>query len=305
MLELGREATSVERAVIIGPGRVGTALLLALQGVQEVLGFCGGSSRSQARCAERTGLAPAADCATLCRDADWIYLTVPDGRIEEVCRKLAEDGALHAGQVVCHTSGARDSTVLAPAAQLGAQVLSLHPMQAIARPQEGRAAFSGAICTIQGEDPAAARAEEIARALGMTPVRISAEQKPRLHAAAALASNALVGLLALAAEAAAGPDAAAGERSAALALLLPLAEGTVRNVAAVGIPEALTGAVERGDVDTVRRHLMALQGQPKDLYAAFLPVLARLSAEKGSPGAACFEEFSQLLWEVGNRWPSA
>ncbi len=290
----------MERAAIVGPGRVGTALALALGGLQEVLGAAGGGPESQRRFAQATGLV-LSDAAALCRAADWVYLTVPDARIAEVCASLAAQGGLRAQQVVCHTSGVLDTSVLAPAAALGAEVVSLHPVQSIARPAEGRGAFAGAVCTIQGEDAVAARAEQLARALGMTPLRISAQRKPLLHAAAALASNALVGLLAVAAEAAAGPMATADERNAALRDLLPLAEGTLRNVAAVGIPQALTGAVERGDVGTVQIHLEALSGLPAEVYAAFLPVLLRLAAEKGSPGALRAEEMLQLLAEVSTR----
>ncbi|MDA8345500.1 MAG: DUF2520 domain-containing protein [Thermaerobacter sp.] len=295
----------MERAAIVGPGRVGTALALALRGLQDVLGATGGHPQTQQRFAEATHLPLVSDAAALCRSADWIYLTVPDGRIADVCASLARDGALRKGQVVCHTSGVLDAGVLAPAKELGAQVLSLHPMQAIARPQAGREAFAGAICTVQGDDPAAGRAEQLVRSMAMTPLRISSEQKPRLHAAAALASNALVGLLAVAAEAAAGPKANAAEREEALRLLLPLAEGTLKNVFAVGIPMALTGAVERGDLGTVILHLSVLVDQPAEVYRTFLPVLARLAAEKQSTGAGRPEEISQLLAEVRDRWPNA
>ena len=163
--------------------------------------------------------------------------------------------------------------------------------------------FPGSACLITRfiTDHGVAEAVELARALGMTPLRISAQRKPLLHAGAALASNALVGLLAVAAEAAAGPMATADERNAALRDLLPLAEGTLRNVAAVGIPQALTGAVERGDVGTVQIHLEALSGLPAEVYAAFLPVLLRLAAEKGSEGALHAEEILQLLAEVSTR----
>jgi len=43
-------------------------------------------------------------------------------------------------------------------------------------------------------------------------------------------------------------------------VLVKLAEGTLENVASVGIPEALTGPIERGDVGTVRRHAAAVAG---------------------------------------------
>ncbi len=294
----------MERAAIVGPGRVGTALALALRGLQEVLGAAGGGPARQERFREATGLPVWEDAAALCKAADWIFLTVPDGQVAAVCRELAAAGAFGAGQIVCHTSGVLDAGVLSAASAAGTQVLSLHPVQSIARPEAGRAAFAGATCTVQGDDGAALRAIELGRHLGMTPVRIDSGRKVSLHAAAALASNALVGLLAVAAEAAAGQGASAAQRDAALRQLLPLALGTLRNIEAVGLPQALTGAVERGDIGTVALHLEALQGQSADVYQAFLPVLARLAAEKGSPGGAHTEDFSRLLAEVRKRWLS-
>lgn len=293
----------MERAVFVGPGRMGTALALALSGLQEVLGASGGSAQSREQFAAATGLSATADAAALCRQADWIYLTVPDRAVADAAQALAQAGAFHAGQVVCHTAGALDSTALGSAQAAGAQVLALHPMQAVAQPLLGRAAFAGAVCTVQGDDPAAQRAEKLVQALGMIPWRVPAERKPALHAAAALASNGLVGLLASAAEAAAGPEADAAERAKALAALLPLAEGTLRNVAALGIPQALTGPVERGDLATVRRHLEALYGDAAILYAALLPVLSRLAADKGAGPQD--RDVSQLLAEVRDRWPGA
>jgi predicted short-subunit dehydrogenase-like oxidoreductase (DUF2520 family) len=290
----------LERAAIVGPGRVGTAL--ALHELQDVRGATGGSPQRQERFCDVTGLPVWEDEVALCRAADWIFLTVPDSQVAALSETLAAKGAFRKGQIVCHTSGVLVAEVLSAAAAAGAQVVSIHPVQSIARPESGRDAFAGATCTVQGDEEVSERAISLARQLGMTPVRIDAKRKASLHAAAALASNALVGLLAVASEAAAGLNASATERDAALRQLLPLAQGTLRNVEAVGLPAALTGAVERGDVGTVALHLQALQGQSAEIYQAFLPVLTRLAAEKGSPGGGHVEDFYRLLSEVSKRW---
>jgi len=92
------------------------------------------------------------------------------------------------------------------------------------------------------------------------------------------ASNYLVALVAVAARLMA--EAGIGE-DRALAGLLPLARGTLENVAAAGPAAALTGPIARGDVATVRRHLMALRHADADLYRAAAREALRLARAAG------------------------
>jgi len=271
----------MRRAAIVGPGRVGTALALALRGEAIVLGAAGGRDGSQQLFQQRTGVPLWDDAKALCKGADWVFLTVPDRSVVAVAESLASQGAFHSGQVVCHTAGSLDNSALRAAAAHGSATVALHPMQSVADPTLGRAAFTGAVCTLQGDEGAVTDASVLVEALGMRPWRVSAHDKARLHAASVLASNALLGLLALAAETAAGSLDREG-RDLALSALLPLCRGTLQNVSAMGLPAALTGPVERGDVSTVQRHLGLLQGDALVAYRAFLPVLVRLGREKGS-----------------------
>ncbi|MEX2581785.1 MAG: DUF2520 domain-containing protein, partial [Gemmatimonadota bacterium] len=105
-------------------------------------------------------------------------------------------------------------------------------------------------------------------ALGGRMIRVDAAGKPLYHAAAVLASNYVVALLAVAErimhEAGVEPDSA---RDA----LTELALGAVQNAAAVGPVEALTGPIVRGDAGTVKLHLDRLSVEDRPLYS----VLAR------------------------------
>lgn len=84
----------------------------------------------------------------------------------------------------------------------------------------------------------------------MRPIRVEDEDRAAYHAAACMASNFLVTL-----EDAAGADWATAGLSRAD--LLPLVHATVENWARLG-PDALTGPIVRGDVDTVGRRRQAL-----------------------------------------------
>jgi len=227
------------RVGVVGAGRLGSALArgLAQAGI-EVAGPVG------------RGEAPSG-CAA-------IVLCVPDGEIR------AAATAVHAAApLVGHTSGATPLSALDPA---GADAFGLHPLQTFA-PGDGPEAFAGAGCAVAGCTPAAlAFAADLARALGMTPFEIDEEGRAAYHAAASVASNFLVTLMAAAERIAAG---AGLEPAEARALLMPLVRRTLDNVAELGPERALTGPIARGDEATVARQREAIAEAAPELLDLF------------------------------------
>lgn len=66
-----------------------------------------------------------------------------------------------------------------------------------------------------------------------------------------------------------------------LALLRPLVQNNVDSMLEKGTVEALTGPVERGDIETVRKHLDALQGGVAEaIYRDLGNVLVDLAKQK-------------------------
>ena len=53
-------------------------------------------------------------------------------------------------------------------------------------------------------------------------------------------------------------------------ILTPLLQSTVENTRTLGLPEALTGPVRRGDLDTVARQAALLRDRAPDLYQLYL-----------------------------------
>jgi predicted short-subunit dehydrogenase-like oxidoreductase (DUF2520 family) len=125
------------------------------------------------------------------------------------------------------------------------------------------AEFAGAGAAIDGSTPRALElAGELARRLGMVPVRIAPEDRVLYHAAASIASNFLVTLEAAAERLAAGVGV---ERE----LLVPLVRATVENWAELGGAHALTGPVARGDEATVARQRAAIEDRAPELQELF------------------------------------
>jgi predicted short-subunit dehydrogenase-like oxidoreductase (DUF2520 family) len=100
----------------------------------------------------------------------------------------------------------------------------------------------------------------------MTPFEIDDEGRAAYHAAASVASNFTVTLLAAAERIAAGAGLAPQE---ARALLAPLVRRTVESVAGLGPERALTGPIARGDHATVEGQRRAIEDAAPELLDLF------------------------------------
>lgn len=265
---------------IVGAGAVGTALGLALSRagwpIQAV------SSRDPER-RERfrslVGVSRAfVDPEPILDEVELIILAVPDDAIGPLASSLR----MYSGQAMIHTSGALGADVLAPAMAAGTQIGAFHPLVAVADTERAVAAFHDATVAIEGDDQLAALLGRMAEAIGARPVRLATGSKAAYHAAAVLAAGGFVALLDAIAELAlvAGLDEAG-----ALAIYGPLIEGTLANARALGIRQALTGPVTRGDIGTLEAHLATLQTSAPDAVALYVAAADRevdLAEARGS-----------------------
>ena len=191
--------------------------------------------------------------------AGTVIIATPDDAIASVAMQLAV-ATLRGRPVVLHLSGLQDYRTLDALADLTAGLGSLHPLMAVPDPLRGPALLRGAWAAVEGNGPAAIeRASALARVVGMEPVLLPPGAKPAYHAAAAIASNYTVTLYDMAIRTA---IAAGIAPEAAAAMYLPLVRGTVENLGDAPPAAALTGAIRRGDAESVRSHLAALGDGP-------------------------------------------
>lgn len=216
-----------------------------------------------------------------------LFFCVPDDSIPEAARSwgrgLAEAGLLPATgastpsppalRAAFHTSGTRPATGLAPLGEAAdgevPPVASFHPLCAVARPDPD--AFRGVTFGVEGEDEAVELAEELASTIGRRALRVTSGEKARYHAGAVLASN----LLAACLGAGLGQVREASGGAASVDDLLPLARSALNQVESHGPGAGLTGPVVRGDLETVRSHLEALDPAARSLYASLTEELLR------------------------------
>ena len=117
------------------------------------------------------------------------------------------------------------------------------------KPATAAERLKGAYVGIEGDDRALVAAERLANTLRMIPVRIPAAAKPAYHAGAAFVANYTVALVGVAERLARGAGVPA---DIAARIYLPLLGGAVANLNALGPAASLTGAVRRGDEQTIQ-----------------------------------------------------
>lgn len=223
-----------------------------------------------------------------------MLICVPDGAI----RGVADALPAWPGLVVAHTAGALGVEVLEGAASKGADVGTLHPLRSFADPARAAASFSGTACAVEGGARAVEVLTAIARRIGGRPLRIGAGGKAPYHAGAVFASNYVVAVFEAARRLFEEAGVAPGEGAEALAELM---EGTLANLRASGPRGAMTGPIERGDVDTVIRHLRAMRRVAPELlvaYAALGRIAADVARAKGSLDEPAVERVLEALGAV-------
>lgn len=258
---------------IVGAGAVGRALGHALRAAGFPLAAVFSRHLHSARALAAQLAVPVASGALedLPAEVRLIFCCVPDDALPGLAEQLALVPHDWAHTVVAHTSGALPAQVLAPLGHRGAALLSFHPVQAFPR-QGAPPSLAGIVVGLEGDLEAVALGRKVALALGARPIELLAEAKPLYHLAAVIVSNGLGALIAIAEEVLTRIGLS---RLEAHALLLPLVQGTLHNLAQQLPEEALTGPAIRGDLLPIMQHLQVLQQQLPHL----LPVYAALTIE--------------------------
>jgi predicted short-subunit dehydrogenase-like oxidoreductase (DUF2520 family) len=280
---------------IIGAGRLGTALAIAL--VEE--GY-----RVEAIMAQR--LAHARRAAALINahaqplsaaqlgslpPSDLLLITTPDDRIAlaaaRLAAKLEKRGVKAQERTALHCSGALSSDVLSPLIDAGFRTGSMHPLVSISEPTQGAERLRGAFYCIEGHTAALRLAREVVRDLKGNSFSINKADKALYHAAAVMASGHMVALFDIATEML---KHCGLTQTRSRAVLMPLIESTLANLSTREPAHALTGTFARADAATMRRHLDALGAAEVDdaieVYRLLGHRSLRLAAKLGVDGEA-------------------
>lgn len=219
---------------------------------EAAINFCGGGSFARA--------------LKSMSDADIWLIGTPDDVIADTAKTLARIKEHWRGTVVFHASGLHSSALLSPLRDKGAFVASAHPAHSFARPEQSLASYAGSTCTLEGDDEAITRLSLLFERIDSTVITIPVASKALYHTATVLAANYLVALQ----QASLGLlDRAGLEIAAATTLIQTLMSTALTNTQNLGITEALTGPVARGDLDTLNAHLQALGSDSPGVLALY------------------------------------
>lgn len=282
---------------IVGCGKVGTSLgwFLSRRGYP-LLGVVSRHLETAEAAARRVGTEVFSDKAwEITPRADVVFITTPDGAIAGTCQEILNHGGFKENAVVLHCSGSLPSTILSFGEKRGYHAGSLHPLQSFASLKTDWNPFRGIIAAVEGDAEAAAVAREMAKDLGAICLDIKTEAKSLYHASAVVASNYLVSLMDLSLRLM-GAAGITGKN--AIDVLYPLVRGTLSNIEKVGIPEALTGPISRGDVETVADHLKHMATIAPDLIPIYKSLgrhTIGLARDKGTLSQKNAEKLDSLL----------
>ncbi|MFC2158609.1 Rossmann-like and DUF2520 domain-containing protein [Acidobacteriota bacterium] len=227
------------------------------------------------------------------REGNILFIAVVDDRIAEVSDELAAEDIRWKERIVFHCSGIHPATLLQALKEKGASIGSFHPVQSFIDKDQGTDTFSGIHIGIEGDTDAMQTAKKLASSLNAKYFNIDPAVKPLYHSACSIASNSFVALLDTAVRilitAGFNPDDG-------VKILHPLVQGTLQNVNKFGIQSALSGPVFRGDKNTVKLHLDALEKSPelKTIYTQLALQALDITQNKGDLP----EESIRLLKEL-------
>jgi predicted short-subunit dehydrogenase-like oxidoreductase (DUF2520 family) len=285
------------RVSIIGAGRLGTALALALSA-------CGYSieamvARRKPRARRASLLIPTKPLALSSAEldslpsSDIIFITTPDDVIREVSASIAsvtKGRARH--RTALHTSGALSSLELKSLRDVGFRTGSMHPLVAVSHAEAGAESLRRAFFCIEGERLAVQLARKVVSDLGGRSFSIDTSEKALYHAAAVTASGHMVALFDIATEMLS--RCGLNEREAR-AILIPLVESTVDNLKKHEPSQALTGTFARADVETVLRHLKAIGVEKLTDALAAYRLLGKRSLMLAEEGGANKDSLRAIL----------
>ena len=262
----------------IGAGKVGFSLgkYFISNGIS-VTGYYSRSPKSAKSAAEFTNSRMYSSLTDILKDSDTLFLTVPDDVIGTVWEHIKNLDVRN--KKICHCSGSISSAAFFDAENKGAFAYSIHPLCAVSDKYNSWQDLKNTVFTIEGSEQYLTKMRDLFADFGNETVIINTEDKALYHAGAVLASNLVIALLSMSEDVLkqCGFSAESARKA-----LLPLFKVNAENIVQNGPEKALTGPVERNDVQTVRHHLESLGKDltKREVYRLLSLELTKIAQEK-------------------------
>ncbi|MGD8305862.1 MAG: DUF2520 domain-containing protein [Ignavibacteria bacterium] len=242
---------------IIGAGRVSYSLVNALVKVNfSVVSIISRNVKSAKALARKFGIKHYSDdLAGIPKHTNLFFLTVPDGEIEPVAKKISKQKLSFSNSYFIHFSGSEDIKSLNSIKRKGGRVASLHLMQSF--PSKRIVKFKNVPAAIETNSEADFKIlEKLANKLMLSAFRIESRYKPYYHLAGVYALNFFTGNIFGAKELLTLNNI---DELNYFVLLRSSLNSVISNIKKVGSAQALSGPVDRGDFKTIKSHISAIK----------------------------------------------
>lgn len=278
----------------IGAGKVGFSLgkYFSKAGL-EICGYYSKNPSSSIEAAKFTASVNFIDLKELVTNCNLLFITTPDDKIKEVWLTLQKLDLKD--KIICHTSGSFSSNIFSDINTSGAFGYSIHPMFPFSDKLNSYKNLNKAYFSIEGDPYYLQELKTFLETLGNTVILLKASEKALYHLANVTVSNLVLSLL----------DIGTGylekcnvSKEQALNALFPLIEANINNIKTKGFKAALTGPIERGDIETIKKHLKVLPNNDYILYKRLSLNLIKLAEQKNRNRN--YENMKKKLYEEDN-----
>ncbi len=207
--------------------------------------------------------------------SDSVILSTPDGAIKKVWESFNKENVK--GRIFCHLSGSLSSDVFSGIEELGGYPISIHPLFAFSSKESVYQQLNQVCFTLEGHPYAVAQWKDMLSALGNKALVVSGEVKPKYHAAASILSNHVIAVLEAGYQLL---EECGFSEEEARTYTSVLVRDNVEHVIRDGCVKAMTGPIERGDEETVAKHLSVLNPEQREIYQACGRQLLVMAKEK-------------------------
>jgi predicted short-subunit dehydrogenase-like oxidoreductase (DUF2520 family) len=260
----------------IGAGKVGFSLgKYFSKAAIEVAGYYSTNPTSSNEAAKFTKSTNFIELKELVNYCNVIFITTPDDNIKEVWLALQKFDLKD--KIICHTSGSFSSSIFSDINTSGAFGYSIHPMFPFSDKLNTYKSLNKAYFSIEGHPYYIEELKIFFENLGNKVIQIKASDKTLYHLANVTVSNLVLSLLNIGTS---YLEECNISKEDALTALFPLIEANIANIKTKGFKDALTGPIERKDIETIKKHLKILPSDDYCLYKRLSLNLIKLAEKK-------------------------
>jgi predicted short-subunit dehydrogenase-like oxidoreductase (DUF2520 family) len=192
--------------------------------------------------------------------SDLYMITTPDNILPLIADQLAQQSSIRSNSIVFHCSGMMSSDCLQALKKRGCFIASVHPIHSFFDPRISMETFQNSFCGFEGQRAALKILMPLFQQIGARSLTVSKRHKAIYHAAAVFCSNYVITLAAMAEQC---YRQAHIKKDLARELVLSLMTRGLISLQTTSYAKALTGPLQRGDINTVMAHRRALADFPK------------------------------------------